>query len=123
MRVDGDPFAIGDGTVVRVVWSQDLGVVGRVGAVALVGDVLGFLGVGRAVRLVIGQESNVFPWRRSPVRIVVTFFGTFVTESVTIVVLTSEDRRSTTRSQTTFISTVGNPKELVRIEFDDTKKM
>lgn len=54
-------------------------------------DVLGFSLVKVAELLVLGQNGNISPGGWVPVRIVVSFFGTFVSMSIGIVVLSGED--------------------------------
>jgi hypothetical protein len=55
----------------------------------LVSDVLRLRSEKSAVFRVIGNDTNILPWRRMPVRIVISLFWAFKTVSVTVVVLSS----------------------------------
>jgi hypothetical protein len=68
--------------------------------------------VGLAVLLVIGEDYDILPWRRSPVWVVVTLFGTFVSETVSVVVLTGEDGRSSASGKSSFVGTIGDPNKI-----------
>lgn len=55
-------------------------------------DVLRFGSVEIAVGSIVGQDGDISPGGRSPVRVVVSFFGAFETTSITVVVLSSASR-------------------------------
>jgi hypothetical protein len=65
--------------------------VGRVEAIVLGLDVLGFAGVKVAPVWVVGQDYNVFPRRWVPIRIVISFFWAFISVSVSVIVLSGID--------------------------------
>jgi hypothetical protein len=78
-------------------------------------NVLGFSLVKVAELLVLGQNSNIFPGVRVPVRVVVSFFGALVTVSVAIVVLSGKDGRSSALVQASFLLSVSNEETQVSI--------
>src|SRR3990167_54889 len=64
-------------------------IVSRIGTIVLWFDVLTFFLEIVAFRFVINKDSNIFPWGRMPVRIIISFFWAFKSILVTIVILTS----------------------------------
>jgi hypothetical protein len=50
-----------------------------------------------AVASISRHDNNIDPWRGSPVGIVISLFSTFVTESISIVVLSGVDRSSSSK--------------------------
>ncbi len=77
-------------------------------AISLGFDVLGFLLVEFAIRLVGSEDGNISPGRRMPVGIIISFLGAFITLSVSVVVLTGEDGGSSSSVKVSFFLTIGN---------------
>jgi hypothetical protein len=94
-------FVVGSGLDVGVGW---------VNAISLDLDVLGLRGVEIAPVSVVGQDGDIFPRARVPIRIVVSFFGTFVSVSVSVIVLSGVDSRSSSSGQTSLSSSIGDVK-------------
>jgi hypothetical protein len=86
---------------------------GLVSANATGGNVSGVLGVEIAVGIVVNENGNIDPWRRSPVWVVISFFRAFVTVSVTVVVLSGEDGGSSVLVKVSFLFTIGYPESVV----------
>lgn len=93
-RVDVPSGSFDPGTAVLSAGS--LVVVVSNGAVVFGLDVLAFLLEKVAVVFVVDEDSDVFPWGRMPVRVVVTFFRALESVSVSVVVLAGVDSGITT---------------------------
>jgi len=63
----------------------------------------------------VGEDDDIFPWVRMPVRIVISFLGAFVSVSISVVVLSGEDGRSSSFSQSSFIFSVCNEETKVSV--------
>jgi len=68
-----------------------------------------------AVGSVVHENSDIFPWVRSPIRIVVSLFRALITVSVTIVVLSGEDGRLSVLVEVSCGFTIGNPETHVSL--------
>jgi len=77
-------------------------------AISLGLDVLRFLSVEFAEILIVSEDGNVSPWRWMPVGIVISLLGTFVTVSVSVVVLSGIDGRSSSSVEVSFFLSVSN---------------
>jgi len=65
--------------------------------------------------LVMGEDSNISPWRWSPIWVVISLFRAFITVSVSIVVLSGESGRSSSVIQSSFRLSISNEKTLVSV--------
>jgi len=74
-------------------------------------DVLGVAGIEGAPGLVRSQDGNISPWGRSPIWIVISLFGAFISVSVSVVVLSSVDGGVSVESSNTL--SVSNKETLV----------
>jgi hypothetical protein len=114
----GDPFVSSSFTsslvVLRGKARASCGGVGEL-AIVLGFHVLRFLLVSVAVRFRVGQNGNISPGGRMPVRIIVTLFSAFKSVSISIVVLSSEDGGSSSLVKSSFFFSVGNPKSHISL--------
>jgi hypothetical protein len=68
-----------------------------------------------APRFVLSKDSNISPWGRGPVGVVVTLLRAFVTVSVSVVLLTSEDSRTSSGVQVALFFSVRDPETEVAV--------
>lgn len=98
-----------------VVWLSLNSGSGRVLAVSLGLDVLGFSLVKVTPIWVVGKDGNIFPGGWVPVWVIVSFFGAFKTISVSVVVLSGVDSSSSSLVQSSFSFSVCNVQSHVSI--------
>jgi hypothetical protein len=84
-------------------------------AISLGFNVLGFGLVEVAVILRVSEDDNVLPWGWVPIGVVISFLGTFISVSVSIVVLSGVDGSGSSCSQTSFIFSVSNKETHVSV--------
>jgi len=88
---------------------------GGIGAISLRLDILRLRLVKIAELLVRSQDGDILPLRRMPVRIVISLLNAFVSVSISIVVLSSENSRSSLRGQSSLLGSISDVKSHVSL--------
>jgi hypothetical protein len=84
-------------------------------AISLGLDVLRLRLVEIAELLFGGEDSDILPLRRMPIRIVISLLIAFITASSSVVVLSSEDGSRSSSSQTSLLGSISNVKTHVSV--------